>query len=88
MSETTDLSFGGIFSEANYGSSHAVEVATVLRSGRYQEYGLNAAIARRFGKNMSARLQYSFDYYREPSTADANNFRAHTIFATLNLRLP
>lgn len=88
LSQTTDISFSGIFSEANYGESHAVVVGTVPVGIRYQEYELTAALARRFGKNMSARLQYSFDYYREPSTADANNFRAHSVFATLNLRLP
>jgi hypothetical protein len=88
LSDTTDFSFGGTFSEANYGQSRKIFVATVPVGMRYQEYGLNASVTRRFGKNLSARLQYSFDYYREPSTADANDFRAHTIFATLNLRLP
>jgi hypothetical protein len=88
LSQTTDLSFGGTFSEANYGASRAVVVATVPVGIRYQEYGLNASVARRFSRNLSARLQYSFEYYREPSAAEANDFRAHTIFATLNLRLP
>jgi hypothetical protein len=88
LSETTDFSFGWVFSEANFGQNHTTSVGTVPVGIRYQEHSLQAALSRRFGKNVSARLQYSFDYYREPSSADANNFRAHTAFATLNLRLP
>jgi hypothetical protein len=86
LSQTTDLSVGWTFSEANYGENNA---ATGVPVGiRYQEHGVEAGLTRRFGKNVSGRLQYSFDYYHEPSSDGVNDFRAHAVFATLNLRLP
>lgn len=86
LSETTDFSLTGIFSDADYGQNNAA--ATPPVDIRYQEYGLTAGLTRRFSKNLSGGLQYSFNYYHEPSSGDANDFRAHTVFATLNFRLP
>jgi hypothetical protein len=54
----------------------------------YQEYGIQAALTRRISKNLSGGLQYSFNYYHEPTTANFNDYRAHTVFATLNFRWP
>lgn len=86
LSQTTDFSAGWTFSEANYGQSAAA--ASVPVGIRYQEHGIQAALVRRFNKNVSGQLQYSFGYYHEPSSGGANDFRAHAVFATLNLRLP
>ncbi len=91
LSQSTDLFLGWVFSEANFGQDNAVLLAptgTVPVDIRYQEQSIQAGLTRRFSKNLAGRLQYSFDYYHEPSSGDANDFRAHTIFATLNLRLP
>jgi hypothetical protein len=85
-SETTDFSLGWIFSEANFGEGRIT--ATPPANIRYQEHSLEAAVTRRFGKNVTGRLQYSFDYYRERSSGGANDFTAHAIFVTLNLRWP
>jgi mono/diheme cytochrome c family protein len=85
LSQTTDFSMGWTFSEANYGQPRNNVVPVGIR---YQEHSLEAALTRRFGKNVSGRLQYSFDYYRENSSGGANDFRAHAVFATLNVRLP
>lgn len=86
VSESTDLTVSGIFSDADYGQPAAI--ATVPVDLRYQEYGLQAGLTRHFNKNFSGGLQYGFNYYHEPSSGDANDFRAHTVFATLNFRLP
>jgi hypothetical protein len=86
LSENTDFSLGWTFSEANFGQSKAITSPPV--DIRYQEHSVEAGLTRRFGKNVSGRLQYSFDYYREPSSGGANDFRAHSVFATLNLRWP
>ncbi|HXS68947.1 MAG TPA: c-type cytochrome domain-containing protein [Candidatus Polarisedimenticolia bacterium] len=91
LSQTMDLYVGWVFSEANFGQDKARLLAptgTVPVDIRYQEHSIQAGLTRRFSKNLAGRLQYSFDYYREPSSGDANDFRAHTVFATLNLRLP
>lgn len=86
LSQTTDLTLGWVFSEANYGQSKATTAVPV--GMRYQEHGIQAALSRRFSKNLSGQLQYSFGYYHEPSSGGANDFRAHSVFATLNIRLP
>jgi hypothetical protein len=86
LSKNTDFSVGWNFSEASFGQKSGPTVVPV--DIRYQEHGVEAALARRFGKNVTTRLQYSFDYYREPSSGGGADFRAHTVFATLNLRLP
>jgi len=86
LSQTTDFTLGWIFSEANYGQANRIAAPPI--DIRYQEHSIDAALTRRFSENVSARLQYSFDYYREPSSRGANDFRAHTVFAVLNFRLP
>lgn len=86
LSQTTDLTLGYVFSEANYGQNNA---ATAVPVGiRYQEHGIQATLARRFSQNLTGQLQYGFSYYHEPSSGGANDFRAHAVFATLNIRLP
>ncbi|MDR3459353.1 MAG: hypothetical protein P4N60_18135 [Verrucomicrobiae bacterium] len=40
-------------------------------------------MSRRFSKNISAKLQYRFALYNEPSSGGANNYQAHSIFGTL-----
>src|SRR6185312_2266805 len=82
VSQTTDFSLAWVFSEANYGQTHLTAAPPV--DMRYQEHSINAAITRRFSQNFSARLQYDFDYYREPLMRGANDYRAHTVFAVLN----
>ena len=86
LSQNTDFSLGWNFSEANYGQKKGITTPPV--DIRYQEHTIEATLTRRFGKNVSGRLQYSFDYYREPSSGGANDYRAHAVFAMLNFRLP
>lgn len=84
LSQTTDFTITGIFSDADYGQ----RTTSVPVNIEYQEYGVQAGLNRHFNKNLSAGLLYGFNYYHEPSSGDANDFRAHTVFATLNYRLP
>jgi mono/diheme cytochrome c family protein len=86
LSATTDFSVGWVFSEANYGQANRTAAPPV--DMRYQEHGIDAALTRRFSQSVSARLQYAFDYYHDPGSRNANDFRAHTVFAVLNFRLP
>ncbi len=86
LSQTTDFTLTGIFSDADYGQRSSTLITPV--DIRYQQYGLMAGLNRRFTKNLSGGLQYGFNYYHEPSSGDANDFRAHTVFATINYRLP
>jgi mono/diheme cytochrome c family protein len=86
LSQNTDFSLGWNFSEASFSQKKGATVVPV--DIRYQQHGVEAALTRRFGKKVTTRLQYSFDYYHEPSSGGANDFRAHTVFAVLNFRLP
>ena len=88
LSQTTDLTITGFFSDANYGQGKAIAEATVPVDITYQEYGIQAGLTRRFSKNLSGSLQYGFNYYHEPTSANINDFRAHTVFAMLNFRWP
>jgi len=81
VSQATDLFFGYFFSQANYGQNN---FSSGLPLGiDFQRHGAQCGLAHRFGKNVSAKLQYRFDYYSEPSSGGANNYRAHSIFGTL-----
>ncbi len=84
VSETTDLFAGYVFSEANYGQDN---FAAGLPLGiQYQRHSVLAGLAHRFRKNISAKLQYRFDYYDEPSGGGANNYQANSVFGTLSFQ--
>ena len=86
FSQNTDLFAGYFFSEANYGRNN---FAAGLPLGiQYQRHSVQAGLSRRFKKNISAKLQYRFDYYDEPSSGGANNYSAHSIFGVLTYRFP
>ena len=84
FSPATDLFAGYSFSEANYGQNN---FAGGLPLGiQYQQHSVQAGLCRRFGKNISARLQYRFDYYEEPSSGGAANYHADSVFGMLTFR--
>jgi hypothetical protein len=85
LNETTDLSLNYSFSLADYAHGNApVNPSTAPPLGiRYQQHAVQAALSRRINKNLTTRLQYGFFYYDEPAAAGVNNYKAHTLFATL-----
>ena len=84
FSPTTDLFAGYSFSEANYGQNN---FAGGLPLGiQYQRQNVQVGVARKFRKNVSARLQYRFDYYDEPSSGGATNYHASSIFGMLTFQ--
>jgi hypothetical protein len=84
FSKTTDLFAGYSFSEANYAQNN---FAGGLPLGiQYQQHSVQAGLSRRFGKNISARLQYRFDYYDEPGSGGATHYRANSVFGMLTFR--
>jgi len=86
LNRSTDVFAGYVFSQADYGQNNFA--AGVPVGIQYATHGVQAGMTRRWGKNVSARLQYNFAYYDEPSSGGANNYRAHGIFGTLSFRLP
>ncbi len=84
LSQHSDLFAGYFFSEANYGQG---DFATGLPLGmEYQQHSAQIGLTHRFNQNVSARLQYRFALYEEPSSGGATNYRAHSVFGTLTFR--
>jgi hypothetical protein len=84
LSQRTDLFAAYFFSLADYGQDN---YAQGLPQGlEYQRQGAQFGLSRRLGKNVSAKLQYRFDYYREPSSGGANNYLAHSIYGALSFQ--
>jgi hypothetical protein len=84
FNEFTDLFANYAFSEANYRQNNFT--AGVPMGIEYQRNSAQIGLTRRFGKNASAKLQYRFDDYKEPSSGGQVNYRAHTVLATLTMR--
>jgi mono/diheme cytochrome c family protein len=86
ISTNSDFQCGYSFSRADYAQNNFSEG---LPLGIYYTRNvLSASVGRRFSRSTSARLQYAFYHYDEPSSGGANNFSAHAIFGTFVLTLP
>jgi hypothetical protein len=86
LNEKTDLNGSYSFSRADYRQTN---FADGLPMGmHYHQHAVTAGFMRRISKNVSARLQYGFYYYDEPSSGGANDYTAHAVFATLVVRIP
>ncbi len=85
VSTNVDLTASYAFSRADYAQDN---FAAGLPLGvSYDWHVLQAGIARRF-KRATARLQYGFYDYAEPTSGGFNDYTAHAIFATLTLHWP
>ena len=73
------------FSQANYAQDNFAEELPV--GMKYTRHALTGAVTRRVAKFLSARLQYGFYNYDEPSSGGANNYTAHAVFGTLVFHL-
>lgn len=86
LTEATDLSATYSFSDADYDQNNA---ANGLPVGiHYVQQAVQASLTHRFGKYVSARLQYGHYYYSEPSSGGAPNYTANAIFGMITFRLP
>src|SRR5262249_8892506 len=86
LNEKTDLQASYAFSWADYRQDNFADGLPV--GIFYQQHAVTAGLARRISKDISAKLQYGYYYYDEPSSGHANNYTAHAVFATLVVRLP
>jgi hypothetical protein len=86
LSQNTDVFAGYYFSEANYAQGN---YANGLPLGiEYRQNNVQVGLVRRLGKNASARLQYRFTSYSEPTSGGANNYHANSIFGSITFLLP
>ena len=86
FSQHVDLFAAYMFSAADYGQNNFVSGLPLGIS--YHRHAVQVGLSRRFGKNVSAKLQYRLDCYHEPSSGGANNYVAHAIFGTLSFQFP
>jgi hypothetical protein len=90
LNQVTDLSLSYSLSLADYSQDNSpVNPGNPPPLGiRYQQHALQAALSRRFNKNLTGRLQYGYFYYDEPTLVGANNYKVHSIFAILTYHFP
>ncbi len=85
LTRKTDLIASYTFSTADFQQDN---FATGLPLGiDYQLNGLQVGLVSRWTKDLTAKLQYGFYHYTEPSSGGANNYTANAVFASLNWRL-
>lgn len=86
LNTNNDLFTSYSFSKANYSqpfNGNALPLGT-----EYEQHGLRAGLNHKFNANISGKLQYAFYTYSEPSSVGVNDYTAHSIFATLTMKLP
>ncbi len=84
LNQKTDLFAGYFLSQADYGQNN---LAAGLPLGIvYQEQTIQLALTHRFSQSLSARLEYRYSYYNEPSAGGAPDFRANSILGTMTFR--
>lgn len=86
LNEATDLFASHSFSSADYRQNN---FASGLPVGiESQQHMTQIGLARRLGPNATARLQYGFYHYDEPSSGGINNYEAHAIYGMITVMLP
>jgi len=72
------------FSRACYGQNNTADGLPLGLD--YDRYGVQLGLLRRFSKSVTARLQYGYFSYHEPSSGNLLDFTAHQVLAVVNLR--
>ncbi|HXT39894.1 MAG TPA: c-type cytochrome domain-containing protein [Candidatus Angelobacter sp.] len=86
VSRSTDFHASYSFSRADYRQNN--EASGLPLGIGYDRHAVTAGVTRRLLKNMTANVQYGYFRYDEPTSAGANNYRAHAVMASLNINLP
>lgn len=85
ISTNTDVFASYSYSKADYGQP--LNTPALPLGIQYDQHALQVGLNHRFGPNLAAKIQYAFYHYNEPSAAGVNDYNAHSIFATLTLKL-
>jgi len=84
LTKKTDLTAGYTFSTADFQQDNFADGLPV--GMRYDLHGLQVGVVSRCTKNLTTKLQYGFYKYDEPSSGGGNDYTAHAVFMSLNLR--
>lgn len=82
----TGLTASYFYSQARYGQHNAG--AGLPLGLDYDRHGVRVGFARQLSKSTTARLQYGFFSYDEPSSGHLRDYTAHQVLAVLNVRGP
>lgn len=80
----TDLTANYLYSQARYGQHNAGDGLPLGLD--YDRHGVRVGITRQLSKSTTARLQYGFFNYSEPSSGHLRDYTAHQILAVLSVR--
>jgi hypothetical protein len=85
LNSTTGLTASCLYSRSDYGQNN---LATLPAGIDFNRIGLQAGITHRFANNVVAGFRYSFSQYRDSTLGGADDFTAHSIFATATIPWP
>jgi hypothetical protein len=83
INNSTDWNVSYVFSHADYTQNNQDQ--SLPLGIDYDRHGIVTGFTRRFGKRISATLQYGFFYYAEPTSGGANDYTAHAIFGSFKM---
>ena len=83
LNQKTDLNANYAYSKSDYGQNN--QAAGLPAGINYERHDLRVGITRRFAKGLVMNLAYGFSQYREPTSGGADDFTAHSVFATLTI---
>lgn len=82
LNADTHLRATYVFSKSGYAQHNLAGLPLGID---YESHSLQAGVTHRFNKNLLGDLAYGFAQYHEPTSADVNDFTAHSIFATVTI---
>jgi hypothetical protein len=86
LDDRTEVYLRYAFAKSDYGQNN---VADGLPLGLdYEREGILAGLVRRLGRHATARLQYGFIDYREPSRGSLGDYTAHQVVAAASIAWP
>lgn len=85
LNPKTGLTASCLYSRSDYGQNN---LATLPAGIDFCRIGLQAGITHRFANNVVAGFRYSFSHYRDSTLGGADDFTAHSIFATATIPWP
>ena len=86
LTPSTDLTANYTWSRADYGQD---QFAGGLPLGLdYELHGLQTGVSWKFRKRFTTRVQYGFYQYDEKNSGGYNNYTAHAVFMTVNVKMP
>ena len=84
LDELTDVTLAYDFSHADF--TQPSSLASLPLGIDYESHGIRAGLARSLWKRVRARLEYSWAYYDEPTSGHYNDFTAHGVFGTVQVK--